>query len=82
MKYVTAVVTQFTKKNVPELKIISRGKFISKAVDITEVSTKKFLKDIKVTNIKIDSEEFKNKEGKTISVSTMEILLKKDLLYS
>ncbi|MBW3016896.1 RNA-binding protein, partial [Candidatus Woesearchaeota archaeon] len=58
--------------------IKARGKFISKAVDIAEVALKRFLKDeIELKEIKIDSEEFNNKEGKDIRVSVIEIILKK-----
>lgn len=78
MNYVTAVVMQFTAKNAPEILIKARGKFISRAVDVAEVSSKRFLEDkIEVTNIKIDSEGFKNKEGRDVRVSIMEITLKK-----
>jgi DNA-binding protein Alba len=42
------------------------------------VAVKRFLKDeIEINNITIDSEEFQNKEGKEVRVSTIEILLKK-----
>ncbi len=80
MNYVTGVVMQFNTKNAPEVVIKSRGKFISKAVDVSEVASKRFLKDKKITvqNIRINSEEFTNQEGKTINVSTMEITLKKE----
>lgn len=76
MNYVNAVVIQFETQK--EVKLISRGKFISKCVDVAEVAVKKFLKNIKVSDIKIDSQEFENKEGKKITVSTMDIILKKD----
>ena len=77
MNYVTGVVMQFNTKNALEVVIKARGKFISKAVDIAEVSQKRFLKDknITVKDIKIDSEEFTNKEGKQINVSTIDITL-------
>ncbi len=78
MNYVTGVVMQFTTQNAKEVVIKSRGKFISRAVDIAEVATKRFLEGtVEVTDIKIDSEEFENKEGKQVRVSTMEITLKK-----
>ena len=38
MNYVTAVVVQFTTKGADKVVIKSRGKFISKAVDVAEVS--------------------------------------------
>jgi len=79
MNYVTGVVMQFTTQGAKELVVKARGKFISKAVDIVEVATKRFLENqISTKGIKIDSEEFKNKEGKQVRVSTVEITLKKN----
>jgi len=76
MNYVTSVVMQFTTKNADEVIVKARGKFISRAVDVSEVATKRFLKDqAKVKDINIDSEEFQNKEGKDVRVSTVEIVL-------
>jgi archaea-specific DNA-binding protein len=76
MNYVTAVVMQFTVKNADEVTVKARGKFISRAVDISEVAVKRFLEgQVVIKDIKIDSEEFENKEGKQVRVSTMEILI-------
>jgi DNA-binding protein len=77
MNYVTGVVMQFTSKNAREVIVRARGKFISRAVDVAEVCTKRFLKDqnIAVKDIKIDSEEFDNKEGRKVNVSTIDITL-------
>jgi len=78
MNYVTGVVMQFTTKNATEVAIKARGKFISRAVDVAEVATKRFLEGtIESRGIKIDSEAFINKEGKEIRVSTIEITLAK-----
>ena len=78
MNYVTGVVMQFTTKNAPEVIVKARGKFISRAVDVAEVARKRFLEGkIDVKDIKIDSEEFQNKEGKQVRVSTIEVTLKK-----
>ena len=79
MNYVTSVVMQFTIKKKDTVIIKARGKFISRAVDVAEVIKKKFLEDqhIKIRDIKSDSEEFENKEGKKINVSTIEITLSK-----
>jgi len=79
MNYVTGVVMQFTTKNSPEVIIKARGKFISRAVDVAEVVKKKFLKEqnLKIKDIKIDSEEFTNREGKKVNVSIIEITLAK-----
>jgi len=78
MNYVTGVVMQFTAKGASEVIIKARGKFITRAVDIAEVVRKRFLQEqVNIKDIKIDSEEFTNKEGKQIRVSTMEITLAK-----
>ncbi len=79
MNYVTSVVMQFTTKDAKDVIVKARGKFISRAVDIAEVASKRFLKDqISIKDIKIDSEEFENKEGKQVRVSTIEIVLSKN----
>ena len=78
MNYVTAVVMQFTTKSASEVIIKARGKFISRAVDVAEVASKRFLQGSAVVkDIKIDSEEFQNKEGKQVRVSIIEITLDK-----
>ena len=76
MNYVTGVVMQFTTKNAPEVFVKARGRFISRAVDVAEVASKRFLVgQIAVKDIKIDSEGFQNKEGRDVRVSTIEISL-------
>ena len=78
MNYVTGVVMQFTTKGAEEVIVKARGKFIARAVDVAEVAAKRFLEgSVKVKDIKIDSEEFENKEGKQVRVSTIEITLEK-----
>ena len=78
MNYVTAVVMQFTTKGADEVIIKARGKFISRAVDVAEVSAKRFLDEtVAVKDIKIDSEGFQNKEGKDVRVSIIEVTLAK-----
>lgn len=78
MNYVTGVVMQFTTKGAPEVCIKARGKFISRAVDIAEVSSKRFLdNNVEVKKIQIGSDEFENKEGRQVRVSNIEITLGK-----
>ena len=78
MNYVTSVVMQFTTKSAESVVVKARGKFISRAVDVAEVASKRFLKEqVKIDDITIDSEEFENKEGKQVRVSTIEITLAK-----
>ena len=76
MNYVTAVVMQFTTKGAEEVIVKARGKFIARAVDVVEVSSKRFLDgQVGPKSIAINSEEFENKEGKKVRVSTIEIVL-------
>jgi len=78
MNYVTAVVMQFTTKNAEEVLVKARGKFISRAVDVSEIATKRFLEGtVKIKEVRIDSEDFQNKEGKDVRVSIIEIILQK-----
>ncbi len=78
MNYVTSVVMQFTTQNAQEVVVKARGKFINKAVDVVEVVRKRFLKgQVELKGINIDSEEFENKDGKQVRVSSIEITLQK-----
>jgi len=78
MNYVTSVVMQFTTKDASSVSVKARGKFISRAVDVAEVASRRFLDgQASISDVKIDSEEFENKEGKLVRVSTIEIVLHK-----
>ncbi len=78
MNYVTGVVMQFTTKNASLVTIKARGKFISRAVDVAEVTSKRFLdSNVTVRDIIIGSDEFQTPEGKLVRVSTIEITLTK-----
>ena len=76
VNYIRGVIIQFNKWNVPEVTIKSRGKFISKAVDVAEVVKRSF-EDRKVTikDVKIASESFET-DGKKTNISTMDIVLR------
>jgi len=79
MNYVTGVVMQFTTKNAETVTIKARGKFISRAVDVAEVASKRFLEGtVGIKDIIIDSEGFTNNEGKEVRVSTIDIILGKN----
>ena len=75
VNYVRGVITQFNKKDAKEVTIKSRGKFISKAVDVAEIS-KRSLEERKVyvREVKIASESFETNDKKT-NISTMDIVL-------
>ncbi len=76
MNYVTAIVMQFTTQSAKEVIVKARGKFISRAVDVTEVAMKRFLEgQVETKSISINSEQFTNAEGKQVRVSTIEIVI-------
>lgn len=75
MSYVLAVVTQFSD-GMKEVHVKARGRTISHAVDIAEVVKNRFFNDIK-REIEIGTEEVPGKDGRSLKVSTIDILLKK-----
>jgi len=77
LNYVTAVVMQFTRKETNEIVVKARGKFISKAVDVVEVARNRFMEGVEIKDIAVDSEEFTNKEGRKVRVSSIELTLTK-----
>ncbi|MCK5291737.1 MAG: DNA-binding protein Alba [Thermoplasmata archaeon] len=76
MNYVLAVVTQFNSGS-DEVVIKARGRSISKAVDVAEITRNRFVQDADVTDIKISTEELEGEEGRVANVSSIEIFLKK-----
>jgi len=75
MNYVLAVVTQFNS-GAKEVKIMARGRAISRAVDVAEVSRSRFLPDVAVKSISISTETLNTEKGET-NVSAIEIILGK-----
>ncbi len=73
MNYVLAVVTQFNN-GAKDIKIMARGRAISRAVDVAEVSRSRFLQDITVKGISISTEALNTDRGET-NVSAIEIIL-------
>ena len=76
MNYVLAVVTQLGNGS-DSVVIKARGRTISKAVDVAEVSRTKFLNNIQVKDIKIGTEELPGRDDKPVNVSSIEITLGK-----
>jgi DNA-binding protein len=75
MNYVTGVVMQFTK-GADQVVVKARGKFISRAVDVAEVATKRFLLgQAEIKDIRVDSDDLENREGRKVQVSSIEISL-------
>ena len=76
MNYVLAIVTQFNNEGTNRIAIKARGKAISKAVDIAEITKHKFVQAIKYESIKLDTEVLEGEKG-TSNVSSIEIVLAK-----
>lgn len=75
MNYVLAVITQFNK-GTKEVSIKARGRAISRAVDVAEITRERFLSDVTVKSIEIGTEQIENDRGQS-NVSAMTITLSK-----
>jgi DNA-binding protein len=71
MNYVLAVVTQFNN-GADEVLIKARGRAISRAVDVAEISRNRFLTEASVKDIAISTESLSTETGET-NVSAIEI---------
>ena len=56
----------------------ARGRAISTAVDVAEVTRSRFMRDLAVERVEIGTEELESAEGGTRNVSTITITLKKE----
>lgn len=79
MNYVLAVMTQFNKP-ITSVILKARGRAISRAVDTAEITRNRFMPNLVVKSINIGTESIPNEEGKTVNVSSMEIILSKQEL--
>lgn len=77
MAYVGAVMSQFNTGTL-DVTIKARGRSISKAVDVAEITRNKFLTEVKVDDIRISTEVLEGEEGRSSNVSSIEIFLKKE----
>ncbi|MDH5460513.1 MAG: DNA-binding protein Alba [Candidatus Bathyarchaeota archaeon] len=78
MNYVLACITLF-HGGADEINVKARGRAISRAVDVVEVTRRRFMPDLKVKNIGIGTEQLAPFEegGQPTNVSTIEITLVK-----
>jgi len=79
MSYVLAIMTSLSSSSAKEIILKARGRAITTAVDVAEITRSRFIKDLKVSKIAIGTEEVAPKEGqsKSRNVSTIEITLSK-----
>jgi DNA-binding protein len=80
MNYVLAIITSLSASNAKDITLKARGRAITTAVDVAEITRNRFIKDLKVNNISIGTEEMPAREGENRPrmVSTMEIKLTKE----
>ncbi len=77
MNYCLVVVTIFNKGE-EDCTIRARGRSISKAVDVAEITVRRFLPEIiEIADVVIGSEELQSDDGQTKTVSTIDIVLKR-----
>lgn len=76
MNYVLAINSRMTE-GLDEMTIKARGKNISKAVDVAEIVTNRFITDANDDQVKISTEEITRENGTKTNVSTIEIVIKK-----
>jgi len=74
MNYCLAVLTSLKDRSSVALK--ARGRAISTAVDVAEVTRRRFMENLVVENVEIGTEELES-EGRIRNVSTITIILKK-----
>jgi DNA-binding protein len=78
MNYVMAVITAFNMGDGDQVTLKARGRAISTAVDVAEITRNRFFRETKVNAISIGTEEITPREGgNPRNVSTMEISLTK-----
>lgn len=74
MNYVLAVVTHFNSGD-GEVVVKARGRSIARAVDVAEIVRSRFLPGSKVKDVRIATEKLKSEDGRTSSVSSIEIYM-------
>ena len=79
MSYVMAVMTALSSGAISEITLKARGRSITTAVDVAEITSNRFIKDLTVKSIGIGTEEMPAREGDKGSrnVSIIEIKLAK-----
>jgi len=79
MSYVLAVLTGFSSSKSEDVILKARGRAITTAVDVAEITRRRFMKELSVSKIIIGTEELPRDGGGTRAVSTIEITLNKSI---
>jgi len=75
MNYCTAVLQVMANND--SVRLMARGRAISHAVDVAEITRNRFLTNLVVDSIDIDTEELESEKGEPRNVSNITITLKK-----
>ena len=70
MNYVLAIITYFNSADATEVTLKARGRAITTAVDVAEITRRRFLEKVKVDDITIGTVELPGEGGRTRAVST------------
>lgn len=77
MRYVLAIINAFGTGGADKIVVKARGRAISRAVDVVEISRNRFIKDVEAGKIEIGTEELPAMGGGTRGVSTIAITMTK-----
>jgi len=77
MAYVLAVITHFNMSDAKDVVLKARGMSITTAVDVAEITRRRFMNTLNVDKITIGTEELTGEEGRPRAVSFIEITLKR-----
>ncbi len=75
MSYVLAVLSGFSNSKSEDVILKARGRAITTAVEVAEITRRRFMKELTVSKIIISTEELPRDGGGTRAVSAMEITL-------
>ena len=80
MSYVLAIITNLSASDSKEITLKARGRAISTAVDAAEITRRRFMKDLKVSQIALGTEEMPPRDGESRGrmTSTVEITLARE----
>jgi DNA-binding protein len=73
MRYVTAMITAYNQQGVDSITIKARGRAISRAVDVAEITRNRFITGLETPAIAIETEQLPAMDGGIRGVSTIAI---------
>jgi DNA-binding protein len=77
MAYVMALITAFNRSGADNVVLKARGRAISLAVDVAEITRNRYMNDLSVEKIDIGTEQLPTESGGTRGVSSISITLRR-----